>query len=117
MAQNFTVARRKHGLISTWSTTVAPAREKNPDRAEKGLCSAIYQSHHVSLLSAINVGNAGTKRPHQAEISTTGRYTFAGQVTRPKFLLSVGILPRGGSFPADPNQLLGYLQEERPPGL
>ena len=35
----------------------------------------------MSLLSAINAGNTGTNRPHQAEISTAGRYTFAGRVT------------------------------------
>ena len=34
----------------------------------------------LSLLSAINAGNTGTNRPHQAEISTAGRYTFAGRV-------------------------------------
>jgi hypothetical protein len=34
----------------------------------------------LSLLSAINAGNTGTNRPHQAKFSTTGRHTFAGQV-------------------------------------
>jgi hypothetical protein len=35
----------------------------------------------LSLLSAINAGNTGTNRPHQAEISTAGRLTSAGRVT------------------------------------
>jgi hypothetical protein len=35
------------------------------------------------MLSAINAGNTGTNRPHQAEISTAGRYTSAGRVSPP----------------------------------
>jgi len=34
----------------------------------------------LSLLSAINAGNTGTNRPHQAKISTAGRHTFTGRV-------------------------------------
>jgi integrase-like protein len=37
----------------------------------------------LSMLSAINAGNTGTNRPHQAEILNAGRYTFAGRLTHP----------------------------------
>ena len=53
------------------------------------------------MLSAINAGNTGTNRLHQAEISTAGRYTSARRVIRPKSLPPVGILSRGGSNAAD----------------
>jgi hypothetical protein len=52
------------------------------------------------MLSAINAGNTGPNRSHQAEISTADRYTFAGRVTRPKSLPPIGILSRGGSMQA-----------------
>ena len=32
------------------------------------------------MLSAIYAGNTGTNRSHQGEISTAGRYTFAGRL-------------------------------------
>jgi hypothetical protein len=45
----------------------------------------------MTLLSATNAGNTGTNRPHQAEISTAGRY-----------------LSRGGSMPTVTNSRVGY---------
>ena len=42
------------------------------------------------MLSAINAGNTGTNRPHQAGISTAGRYTFAGRVIRRRTLPHFG---------------------------
>ena len=58
------------------------------------------------MLSAINAGNTGTNRPHQAGISTAGRYTFAGRVNnRPTLLITGG---KSGSRPI-PVLIVGYL--------
>ena len=35
----------------------------------------------LSMLSATDAGNTGVNRPKQAEFSTAGRHTFAGQIT------------------------------------
>jgi hypothetical protein len=40
----------------------------------------VARGSQLSMLSAINAGNTGTNRPHQAKIFTPGRYTFTGRV-------------------------------------
>jgi hypothetical protein len=67
----------------------------------------------LSLLSAINAGNTRTNRPHQAEISTAGRYTFAGRVRENLYIahreLLIGMHGRRRSETVDSmNGLGGY---------
>jgi hypothetical protein len=53
------------------------AHRARPDQHRK---QSFVRGCRLSMLSAINAGNTGSNRPHQAGISTAGRYAFAGRV-------------------------------------
>jgi hypothetical protein len=76
-------------------------REGRARKAVPGAARNASGNEHVargcqlSLLSVINAGHTGTNRPHQAEISTAGRYTFAGRVINPDYSLADWVKNRG----------------------
>ena len=59
-----------------WAETATPGPEPVPASVGKARNGQITGDTQLSLLSAIDAGNTGTNRPHQAEISSTfaGRY-------------------------------------------
>ena|SRR5215469_10567965 len=57
----------------------APEKLPTKPRKSRNWKQSFVRRCRLSMLSA-NAGNTGTNRPHQAEISTVGRYTFAGRL-------------------------------------
>ena len=75
--------RGSETLAAFRPTLIREGRARKAVHGQREIASdkeRVARGCQLSLLSAINAGNTGTNRPHLGEISTAGRYTFAGRV-------------------------------------
>jgi hypothetical protein len=95
--------RGSEALAAFRPTLIREGRARKAVQGQREIASdkeRVARGCQLSLLSAINAGNTGTNRPHLGEISTAGRYTFAGRVSPGRHYPIGGILRWGKANPA-----------------